>query len=120
VDLVLSISGLLVGLLCGWLATRAWRVCRAVLRWLGAGVLALGTVVLALPEAFACQRSVALRTDGACLVAGTSMGEVRMWRLADRTPRLSIQSYSSMVWSIALSTDQRMIASGDFDGLIRL
>jgi mannose-6-phosphate isomerase-like protein (cupin superfamily) len=49
VDLVLSISGLLVGaVLCGWLATRAWRVCRAVLRWLGAGVLALGTVVLAL------------------------------------------------------------------------
>jgi cytochrome c553 len=49
VDLVLSISGLLVGaVLCGWFATRAWRARRAVLRWLGAGVLALASVVLAL------------------------------------------------------------------------
>ncbi|HLZ28984.1 MAG TPA: c-type cytochrome [Chloroflexota bacterium] len=48
-DLVLSISGLLVGaVLGGWFATRAWRVRGAVLRWLGAGALALGTVVLAL------------------------------------------------------------------------
>jgi mono/diheme cytochrome c family protein len=49
VDLVLSISGLLVGaVLCGWFATRVWRVRRAVLRWLAVGVLALASVVLAL------------------------------------------------------------------------
>ena len=48
-DLVLSILGLLVGaVLCGWLATRAWRVRQPLLRWLGAGVLALATAVLAL------------------------------------------------------------------------
>ena len=48
-DLILSILGLLLGaLVCGWLATRAWRVHRPVLRWPGLVLAAMGTLVLAL------------------------------------------------------------------------
>lgn len=48
-DLILSILGLVVGAcVCAWLATRAWRVHQAVLRWLGAAFAGLITLVLGL------------------------------------------------------------------------
>src|SRR5262249_34891461 len=71
-------------------------------------------------EAFAYPTSVGLSADGACLVAGTPEGEVRVWRVADRTPLLAVQGHSGAVWGVALSWDGRLFASGGVDGLVQL
>jgi len=74
----------------------------------------------ALAEAFAYPRSVALSADGAYLAAGTSAGEVRLWRVADRTPLRSMHGHSGTVWGVAISGDNRLAASGGQDGTVRL
>jgi WD40 repeat protein/transcriptional regulator with XRE-family HTH domain len=78
----------------------------------------LSEVILA--EAFAYPASVALSGDGAFLAAGMPAGEVRVWRVADRTLLLSVQGHSGLVHGVALSRDGRLLASGSFDGTIRL
>ena len=47
-----------------------------------------------LGEAFAYPTAVALSADGAFLAAGTPTGEVRLWRVADRTLLLAVQGHS--------------------------
>ena len=47
-----------------------------------------------LAEAFAYPTAVALSADGAFLAAGTPTGEVRLWRVADRTPLLAVQGHT--------------------------
>jgi WD40 repeat protein/transcriptional regulator with XRE-family HTH domain len=84
----------------------------------------LETAVLA--EAFNFPSAVALNADGAMLVAGTSAGEVWLWRVADRTPLLAIRAHTGPVWSVALPADPRsagsagVLASGGADGTVRL
>src|SRR6478672_7841230 len=73
-----------------------------------------------LVEAFNYPASVALSADGAYLAAGTTTGELCLWRVADRTPLLSVQGHTSAVWGVALSADGRLLASGSFDGMVRL
>jgi WD40 repeat protein len=73
-----------------------------------------------LAEAFAYPLAVKLSVDGALLVTGTSTGEVRLWRVADRTLLLATQGHSGAVWGIALSADGRLLASGGADGTVRL
>jgi hypothetical protein len=58
-----------------------------------------------LGEPFAYPVAVALDADGTFLSAGTSTGEVRLWRVADRTPLLAVQGHSGAVWGVALSGD---------------
>ena len=78
----------------------------------------LSEVVLA--EAFNFPICVALSGDGAVLVAATAAGEVWLWRVADRTPLLAVQTHSGPVYSVALSVDGRLLASGSEDGRVRL
>jgi WD40 repeat protein/transcriptional regulator with XRE-family HTH domain len=73
-----------------------------------------------LGEAFAYPGAVALSADGAFLVAGTPAGEVRLWRVADRTPLLAVEAHSGGVWGVALSGDGHLVASGGVDGTVRL
>jgi WD40 repeat protein/transcriptional regulator with XRE-family HTH domain len=73
-----------------------------------------------LAEAFTFPMCVALSGDGASLVAGTSTGEVWLWRVADRTPLLTMRGHIGPVFDVALSLDGRLLASGSLDGTIRL
>jgi WD40 repeat protein/transcriptional regulator with XRE-family HTH domain len=73
-----------------------------------------------LAEAFNYAISVALSGDGAWLLAGTSAGEVWLWRVADRTPLLALPGHSGPLYSVALSADGRLIAGGSEDGTVRL
>jgi transcriptional regulator with XRE-family HTH domain len=73
-----------------------------------------------LAEAFNFPFSVALSGDGAYLVAGTSEGEVWLWRVADRTPLLVLQGHTGAVYDLALSADGRLLASGSEDATVRL
>ncbi|MBV9603327.1 MAG: hypothetical protein JOZ87_41700 [Chloroflexi bacterium] len=71
-----------------------------------------------LAEAFDFPSSVALSGDGTLLAAGTSTGEVRVWRVADRTPVWAAQGHTATVFSVALSANAELLASGSADGVI--
>jgi WD40 repeat protein len=71
-------------------------------------------------DAFNFTRSLALSQDGTYVAAGTANGEVRLWRVVDRTPLLAVQAHTSMVFGLAISADGGLLASGGADGLIRL
>ena len=73
-----------------------------------------------LAEAFNFPICVALSGDGALLAAGTSAGEVWLWRVADRTPLLALEGHTGVVWGVALNADGRLLASGSGDGTVRL
>jgi WD40 repeat protein/transcriptional regulator with XRE-family HTH domain len=74
----------------------------------------------ALAEAFYNVFSVALSADGAFLAAGTIDSEVRLWRVADHTPIMSVQSQAGLVFGLALSADGRLVAGGGVDGTVKL
>jgi hypothetical protein len=76
-----------------------------------------GTV---LAEAFDFPGSVALSADGALLAAGTTTGEVWLWRVADRTLVARLEGHTGTVWGMALSADGQLLASGSQDGTVRL
>jgi WD40 repeat protein/transcriptional regulator with XRE-family HTH domain len=73
-----------------------------------------------LAEAFDFPGSVALSGDGAVLAAGTSTGQICLWRVADRTPVWAAQGPPGVVWGVALSADGQLLASGGADGTVRL
>jgi len=73
-----------------------------------------------LTEVFNFPLSVALSVDGKILIAGTSAGEVCMWRVADHTPLHVLHAHTGPVHRVALTEDGRTIASASEDGSIRL
>ncbi|HKC74318.1 MAG TPA: WD40 repeat domain-containing protein, partial [Chloroflexota bacterium] len=73
-----------------------------------------------LAEAFDDSVCVALSADGAYLAAGTSNGEVRLWRVVDRAPLLAVQGHTGGVYGVALSADGRLVASSGLDGTVQL
>ncbi len=82
-----------------------------------AGTELVETVVA---EAFGYPTEVALSADGALLAAAMPTGEVRVWRVADRTPLSTLRGHSGAVWGVALSGNGRLVASGGVDGTVRL
>jgi WD40 repeat protein/transcriptional regulator with XRE-family HTH domain len=78
----------------------------------------LSEVILA--EAFAYPTAVALSADGELLAAGTPTGEVRLWRVADRTPLLTLPGHTGSVPRLSFSGDARRLASFGVDGVVRL
>src|SRR5260370_28836837 len=73
-----------------------------------------------LAEAFPYTRALALSADSAVLAAGTPLGEVRLWRVADGTLLLAAQGHGGAVRGMALSADGRLLASGGDDCRVRL
>ena len=73
-----------------------------------------------LPDTFNSPLVVALSTDRTHLAAGTTTGELYLWRIEDRTLVLSVSGHAAAVWGLALSPDGRMLASGSVDGSIKL
>jgi WD40 repeat protein/transcriptional regulator with XRE-family HTH domain len=65
--------------------------------------------------------SVAFSADGSFLAAGTADSEVRLWRVADRTPILSAHGHSGgLVVGVAVNANGRLVASAGNDGLVNL
>jgi WD40 repeat protein/transcriptional regulator with XRE-family HTH domain len=70
--------------------------------------------------AFSYPTSVAISADGAYLIAGTSAGEVCVWRCSDRTLVATLSGHSAGVRSVAIADDGQLAASGSADGTIRV
>jgi WD40 repeat protein/DNA-binding XRE family transcriptional regulator len=73
-----------------------------------------------LAEAFDFPGSVALSADGALLAAGTTTGQVWLWRVADRTLLSTLEGHVGVVRGVALAADGRLLASGGGEGTVRL
>lgn len=71
-------------------------------------------------EALSYPQSVALSDDGRWLAAGTSTGDIWVWRVSDRTPVSRLQGHSGDVPSVALSSNGHLVASAGLDGTVRL
>jgi WD40 repeat protein/transcriptional regulator with XRE-family HTH domain len=73
-----------------------------------------------LADVFSLPLSVALSGDGEFLAAGTSTGEVWLWRVGDRTLLARFAGHTGSVRSVALSADGQLLVSGSEDGTLRL
>jgi transcriptional regulator with XRE-family HTH domain len=73
-----------------------------------------------LADAFDFPVTVALSGDGALLAAGTSTGQVWLWRVADRTLLARLEGHTSAAWAVAFSADGQLLASGGVDGTVQL
>jgi hypothetical protein len=73
-----------------------------------------------LAEPFEAAVSTALSADGRYLAAGTINGDVRLWRVTDRTPVVAVAGHAGAVWRVALSADGQLLASGGGDDAVRL
>jgi WD40 repeat protein/transcriptional regulator with XRE-family HTH domain len=71
-------------------------------------------------ETFDATLAVAISSTGQYWAMGSKQGEVRVWREAGQTLHLAWQAHTDMVWTLAFSPDERMLASGSFDGSIKL
>jgi WD40 repeat protein/transcriptional regulator with XRE-family HTH domain len=79
-----------------------------------------GLAEAVLAEVFAPTLCTALSADGGYVAAGTVTGEVRVWRVADRTLVFAVAAHTGPVWSVALTADGRLVASGGGDDTARL
>jgi transcriptional regulator with XRE-family HTH domain len=71
-----------------------------------------------LAESFIYPIRLALSANGALLLAGTSSGQVWLWRVSDSTPLLAVQAHQGPVHGVAISADGQLLASAGEDGAI--
>jgi WD40 repeat protein/transcriptional regulator with XRE-family HTH domain len=73
-----------------------------------------------LAESFETTVCIALSANGAYVAVSTVSGEVRVWRVADRTLVLAAGGHGAPLWGVALSADGQLIGGGGGDGTVRL
>lgn len=73
-----------------------------------------------LADSFALPLCVALSRDGSLLATSTYGGEVRVWRLPERTPVLAVTAHSGLTIGLALSGDGHLLVSGGLDGALKV
>src|SRR6266699_5028599 len=71
-------------------------------------------------EAFDATWSVAISSNGRYWAAGSKRGEVRVWREAGQTLHLVWQAHTDTTASLTFSPDERLLASGSWDGSLKL
>ncbi len=64
--------------------------------------------------------AVAISRSGQYWAAGSKRGEVLVWREAGQILYLVWQAHTDMVTSLAFSPDERTLASGSYDGSVKL
>jgi len=64
--------------------------------------------------------AIAFSPDGATVATGEHSGSIRLWRLSDYQPILTIKGHDAWVESVAFSPDGTMLASGSTDRTIKL
>jgi WD40 repeat protein len=71
-------------------------------------------------ETFDAISAVAISRSGQYWAAASKRGEVRVWREAGQTLHLVWQAHTDMVTSIAFSPHERTLATGSWDGALKL
>src|SRR6266702_3013356 len=71
-------------------------------------------------ETFDAIWPVAISKSGQYWAAAGRRGEVRLWREFGQTLHLTWQAHTDIVMSLAFSPDERRLASGSFDGSVKL
>jgi WD40 repeat protein/transcriptional regulator with XRE-family HTH domain len=71
-------------------------------------------------EAFDAINGVAISSTGDYWAASSRRGEVRVWEAGGQTLHRMWQAHAERAWSLAFSPDGRMLASGSWDGLVKL
>jgi WD40 repeat protein len=64
--------------------------------------------------------SVAISPDGRLLATGDTSHEIRLWRISDHQPLMTLQGHRSWIQSVTFSPDGQTLASGSADCTIRL
>src|SRR5205807_1499548 len=64
--------------------------------------------------------AVTVSRSGQYWAAAGRRGEVRLWREFGQTLHLAWQAHTDIVMSLAFSPDERRLASGSFDGSVKL
>jgi WD40 repeat protein len=64
--------------------------------------------------------SVAISPDGKLLAMGDTNHEIRLWRISDHQPLMTLQGHRSWVQSVTFSPDGQTLASGSVDCSIKL
>jgi WD40 repeat protein len=70
-------------------------------------------------EPFNYPTSIALASNASCLAAGTSTGDVCLWRLPERTLVTILRGGTGGITGLALSADGRFVAAGGEDQSVR-
>src|SRR5260370_16177064 len=73
-----------------------------------------------LTETFDAIGAVAISRSGQYWAAGSMRGEVRVWREAGQTLHLVWQAHTDIVTALAFSPDERTLATGSWDGALKL
>src|SRR5436309_2311670 len=71
-------------------------------------------------QTFDVTLAVAISRSGQYWATGSKRGEVRVWHEAGQTLHLAWQAHTDMVWTLAFSPDEHMLASGSLDGSVKL
>jgi WD40 repeat protein/transcriptional regulator with XRE-family HTH domain len=71
-------------------------------------------------ETFDAITAVAISSTGQYWAAGSRRGEVRVWRERGQILHLVWQAHTDIVITLAFSPDERTLASGSFDGSVKL
>jgi len=70
-------------------------------------------------QQFGAAMCASLSADGSFLVVGTISGEVRVWRLSDRTPLMLVHQPTGAAWDVAISSDgARVVSCGGDSGVL--
>src|SRR2546430_14358532 len=73
-----------------------------------------------LTETFDAIGAVDISRSGQYWAAGSMRGEVRVWREAGQTLQMVWQAHTDIVTSLAFSPDERTLATGSWDGALKL
>ena len=71
-------------------------------------------------EAFDAITAVAISSSGQDWASGSKRGEVRVWREGGQILHLVWQAHTDNTYALAFSPDERTLASGSFDGSVKL
>jgi hypothetical protein len=71
-------------------------------------------------ESFDAITCVAMTGDGRRIIAGTLSGELRSWRASDHALMIALKAHTGEVTDLALSMDERTVASAGVDRMVRL
>jgi WD40 repeat protein len=91
--------------------------------------VATGSLVRSLSGHTGAVNSVAFSPDGRLLASGSCgkaeglycvQGEIKLWEVASGREVRSLSGHTSWVMSVAFSPDGRLLASGSYDGTIKL
>jgi hypothetical protein len=84
------------------------------------GVEMQDTTLAVFTEAFDAINGLAISSNGEYWAASSRRGEVRVWEAGGQTLHRIWQAHTERAWSLAFSPDGRMLASGSWDGLVKL